>query len=330
MGAEPVACCAVRRGALRRSVVARARRARHRAGPHRAGHHGFDAARIHQLSVLAFAADTGALRRASAGRYAFAGRATPHASRSGCPGLPIVPADRKERHGYAGSPGRRSARGIWEDFIDIFYAPSAVFRRRENGNFFIPLAVITIVCGVLFYLNSGALQPMFDAEFDRGMAIAMRQNPNMPPEAVERISSFAVRMQQVVMFIFIPLAIFGVGVTTWLAGKLVDAKQTFRAALIVAAYAYAPRILDSVLLGLQACSSIRRSSTADSGCRSASDDSSIPIRCRRCSSRSSAAWISSRSGSRCSSRSDCASPAVFRCAKRRSPRRSCGSWVGCR
>ena len=141
--------------------------------------------------------------------------------------------------------------GIWEDFIDIFYAPSAVFSRRENGNVFIPLAVVTIACGVLFYLNSGALQPMFDAEFDRSMAIAMRQNPNIPPEAVERIRTFAVRMQQVGTFIFIPLAIVGVGVTTWLAGKLVDAKQTFRAAMIVAAYAYAPRILDSVLLGLQ-------------------------------------------------------------------------------
>ena len=35
------------------------------------------------------------------------------------------------------------------------------------------------------------------------------------------------------------------------AGKLVDARQTFRAAMIVAAYAYVPRILDSVLLGLQ-------------------------------------------------------------------------------
>jgi len=141
--------------------------------------------------------------------------------------------------------------GIWEDFIDIFYAPSAVFRRRENGNVVIPLAVVTIVCGVLFYLNSGALQPMFDAEFDRNMAIAMRQNPNFPPEAVERIRSFAVRMQQVGTFIFFPLAIAGVGMATWLAGKLVDARQNFRAAMIVAVYAYTPRILDSVLMGLQ-------------------------------------------------------------------------------
>ena len=140
---------------------------------------------------------------------------------------------------------------IWEDFVDIFYAPSAVFRRREQGNFFIPLVVITVFCGVLFYLNSGALQPMFDAEFDRQMAVAMRQNPNIPPEAMERMRGFAAIMQQVAMFIFIPIAIFGVGVATWAAGKMVDAKQTFRAALVVGAYAYSPRILDGVLHGLQ-------------------------------------------------------------------------------
>ena len=140
---------------------------------------------------------------------------------------------------------------VWEDFIDIFYAPSAVFRRRENGNFFIPLVVITIICGALFYLNSGALQPVFDAEFDRQMAAVTRQNPNIPPEAVDRMRGFAMRIQQVAMFVFIPVAIFGVGVLTWIAGKLVDAKQTFRAALVVGAYAYAPRIIDSILHGLQ-------------------------------------------------------------------------------
>ena len=37
------------------------------------------------------------------------------------------------------SPTATPRVGIWEDFIDIFYAPSAVFLRRENGNVFIPL-----------------------------------------------------------------------------------------------------------------------------------------------------------------------------------------------
>jgi hypothetical protein len=59
-------------------------------------------------------------------------------------------------------------------------------------------------------------------------------------------------LQVVMIFVFIPIAIFGVGVATWVAGKLVDAKETFKTALVVGAYAYAPRILDGVLQGVQA------------------------------------------------------------------------------
>jgi len=139
----------------------------------------------------------------------------------------------------------------WEDFIDIFYAPSQVFARREQGSVWIPLVVVTLLMGTLFYLNSGALQPIFDAEFDRGMAVAVRDNPKIPPEAVERMRSVASRIGQVAMFVFVPLAVFGVGCATWLTGKLVDAKQTFHAALVVAAYAYVPRVLESAVNGMQ-------------------------------------------------------------------------------
>lgn len=139
----------------------------------------------------------------------------------------------------------------WEDFIDIFYAPSQVFARREQGSVWIPLVVVTLLMGTLFYLNTGALQPIFDAEFDRGMAVAVRDNPKIPPETIERMRSVASRIGQVGMFVFVPLAIFGVGCATWLTGKLVDAKQTFHAALVVAAYAYVPRVLESAVNGMQ-------------------------------------------------------------------------------
>jgi hypothetical protein len=139
---------------------------------------------------------------------------------------------------------------VWEDFIDIFYAPSAVFRRRENGSVFIPLAVVTLFAGAIFYLNSGAMQPIFEAEFDRQMAIATRTNP-VPPEALERMRGFMVRMSQLAIFVFLPIAIFGVGISMWLLGKLFDAKQTFTAALIVAAYAFTPRVLEGVVSGIQ-------------------------------------------------------------------------------
>ncbi len=141
---------------------------------------------------------------------------------------------------------------IWEDFVDIFYAPSAVFRRREHGSVFIPLLVVTVLTGVIFYLNSGALQPLFDTEFDRQMAAAVRDNPKISPEVVENMRGFASRVGQIGVFVFLPIGMLCVGAAAWMAGKLVDAKESLVTALVVAAYAFTPRVLEGVVNGLQA------------------------------------------------------------------------------
>ena len=38
--------------------------------------------------------------------------------------------------------------GLWEDFVDIFYAPSSVFARRSDGKFGMALLLFVIVAGV--------------------------------------------------------------------------------------------------------------------------------------------------------------------------------------
>jgi hypothetical protein len=140
---------------------------------------------------------------------------------------------------------------IWEDFIDIFYAPSAVFRRREHGSVVIPLLVVTVLTAAIFYLNSGALRPLFDAEFDRNMAAAMRDNPKLQPEMVDEMRTFTARVGQIAVLVFLPLAMLCTGAVTWLVGKLVDATESFRTALVVAAYAFTPRVLEGVINGVQ-------------------------------------------------------------------------------
>jgi hypothetical protein len=153
------------------------------------------------------------------------------------------------------TPVETTRAAVWEDFIDIFASPSAVFRRREHGSVFVPLFVVTLLTGVIFYLNSGALQPLFDAEFDRQMAAVMRANPKITPEMVENMRAFGTRVGQVGqvgVFVFLPLAMLCVGVVTWVAGKLVDAGESFVTALVVAAYSFTPRALEGVVNGLQA------------------------------------------------------------------------------
>jgi hypothetical protein len=109
---------------------------------------------------------------------------------------------------------------VWEDFIDIFYAPSQVFARRAQGSFWVPMLVVTVVMGVLLYLNNGVMQPIFDAEFNRGIAAAMRTNPRLTPEMAENFRQMSRRFASIGAFVFVPLGIFMTGTVLWIAGKL--------------------------------------------------------------------------------------------------------------
>src|SRR5947208_13316975 len=114
---------------------------------------------------------------------------------------------------------------VWEDFIDIFYAPAMVFARRARDSFWIPFFVVTIVIGALFYLNSGVLQPVMEGEFNRGMAAAMRSNPRLTPEMADRFRQTGIRIAQIGGFLVVPIAIVLTGNVVLLIGILFESKQ---------------------------------------------------------------------------------------------------------
>src|SRR5689334_4238000 len=120
-------------------------------------------------------------------------------------------------------PASAERTAVWEDFIDIFYAPSAVFGRRAQSSPWVPLAVVTALMTVLVYVNAGLLEPTLSAEFGRSMAIAMRNNPGITPEAADNLRRAALRFGQF-GGIFTPVGIVITGTMVWLLGKLLDAK----------------------------------------------------------------------------------------------------------
>jgi hypothetical protein len=140
----------------------------------------------------------------------------------------------------------------WEDFIDIFYAPSEVFKRREHAGFGVPMIVLTLIIGVLTIAMSGAFQPIMDAEFSRNMAAAMRKNPNLTPEMAEKGRAIGEVFAKIGAFIFVPVGMFLVGLFLWLCGKLMDARQTLAAAIMVAAYSFTPRVVETLVKAVQA------------------------------------------------------------------------------
>jgi len=137
-------------------------------------------------------------------------------------------------------PGRA---GLWEDFVDIFYAPSSVFARRSDGQFGMPLLFLVLVGTVLFFLTKNATQPIMDAEFTRRTAAAMRNNPNITAEQAASSRGFFEMFAPIIFAIGITLSILGTGFVLWLVGKLFDAKESVMAALMIATYSEVPRLV---------------------------------------------------------------------------------------
>lgn len=134
--------------------------------------------------------------------------------------------------------------GLWEDFIDIFVSPTEVFERRRNAGFAVPLLVFAVLFTILAIVARPALAPVFDAEFARGAAAAMRKNPQITPDQMARTRAMTEKFQAIGFFLSGLITPLVIGLVLWIAGKFVDAKEDIRAACVVATYAYFPRLLE--------------------------------------------------------------------------------------
>jgi hypothetical protein len=140
----------------------------------------------------------------------------------------------------------------WEDFLEIFTSPSAVFERRKDDPYvFLPLVVVTVVVGIIMFGTADLMQPIWDAEFSRNMAKAQAENPGMTAEQMEMGRGMARTMSKFGGFIIIPVAILLTGLITWLAGKIISAKTGLASAMMIAAFAYVPKIIGTVIGAVQ-------------------------------------------------------------------------------
>ncbi|HEV7593424.1 MAG TPA: YIP1 family protein [Gemmatimonadaceae bacterium] len=140
---------------------------------------------------------------------------------------------------------------LWEDFVDIFYAPSSVFARRADGKFGKPLVFLVVVCAILAFLTKNAMQPVMDAEFARRSAEMMRQNPNLTAEQMASGRGFFETLGPIFFAFGITISVLGTGLVLWAVGKLFDAKESVAAAIMIATYAEMPRLVQILVNAAQ-------------------------------------------------------------------------------
>lgn len=140
---------------------------------------------------------------------------------------------------------------FWEDLIDIFVSPAAVFRRRQGKSVWPPLLFVALAIGVIFFVTFDTLSPIFDAEFTRNAAKQMAANPNIKPEQMEVGRKFAGVAAKYASGLFMLITMTILGLFTWLVGKVVGSVANLHDAMNIAAWSYMPRVLGSIAGAIQ-------------------------------------------------------------------------------
>ncbi len=139
-----------------------------------------------------------------------------------------------------------------EDMFEIFYAPTAVFERRHGGEYGLPLVALAVTATILVVATKGLLQPLIDAEATAGLAKACAK---LTPEQCDRVRSATQTMSGIGTLIGVPISYlltpFILGCIAWLAAMAVGVKQRYGVAVMIATFAYYPRLVEWVATAVQ-------------------------------------------------------------------------------
>lgn len=125
----------------------------------------------------------------------------------------------------------------WEDYIDVFFSPSELFRRRAHDRVAPPLLAL-LALGVVFYLLMipayrivvrGAIPPEQQAQMTEGML---------------RFATYAGVITVPVMY---ALMILAAAALLWLGGRIADMRTDFSRTMLIATYAAFVLLLSQIL-----------------------------------------------------------------------------------
>jgi hypothetical protein len=136
------------------------------------------------------------------------------------------------------APGRAA---LWEDFVDVLYAPSVVFTRRRGEGFGAPLAILAVLLAVLLFVNMTVLAPAYEAEMQRTLAEAGQ--PGMEVDQMVRMGRIFGAVGFLVLF---PVGVLVTALLLWAGARLFESREGFTTAGVVATYSQVPTVFQQL------------------------------------------------------------------------------------
>lgn len=151
-----------------------------------------------------------------------------------------------------GSVAAPKSGGLFEDLIEVLYAPSTVFDRARNKGAFMYALVTALAVGALMFATKNLLAPWFEAQGDLAIAQAAAKGTPMPDAAVSAMRGF-------VSWGFIGTVTLAALIGPYInalflliGAKFAGARLNYAQAAIIAVLAGVPRLLGFPLMSAQA------------------------------------------------------------------------------
>lgn len=138
-----------------------------------------------------------------------------------------------------------------EDMIDAFFSPAAMFTRRAGRPAWAVYAIVTLLLAAGFYASLGALQGVFDTEMARAMADVASKNPQMTADQIESMRGTMEASFKYGGFVAMPFILLILGACVWLVAKVLGGELGYGGGVMIASFAYLPKVLESLLVSVQ-------------------------------------------------------------------------------
>ncbi|HVT40493.1 MAG TPA: YIP1 family protein [Gemmatimonadaceae bacterium] len=139
----------------------------------------------------------------------------------------------------------------FEDFVDIFVSPAKVFARRAAASPALPFVIVSALLIVLYFVNRNVLASIMDAEISRQMEAAMKKNPNVNADQLAASKAMGLKFAAFGAIVFVPISLLLLGVAAWIVGRVLGGKLAYGTALLIASFAWMPRVIEAILISVQ-------------------------------------------------------------------------------
>jgi hypothetical protein len=142
--------------------------------------------------------------------------------------------------------------GLFEDLIEVLYAPSKVFDRARNSSAFKYALVTAIICLVVAVATKNLLMPWLDAQAELSIKMAAAKGKPIPDNAAASMRSFTAWGIIIGAPLTMLIGPYINAIFLLIGGKLMNARMTYAQAATIAVLGGVPRVIGWLLMPVQA------------------------------------------------------------------------------